>query len=374
MLIVTKRFYPGNKSGGPQTSLLTLCKFIVEKKNTVPYVITFDRDVGDKKPYSIIDSGLVSLGFANVNYVSEQNKIKLITSLIKGFRNNKIIIVNSFFDPVFGVLIPTFFSFFYRRRVYCFVRGELQANSLSFKKQKKKLYMKLFGKLIARNSVFIFSDENELKDSKEAISFNFENYLLVPNLPQTSRTFSKELPEKNGELSLVYLGRIEKDKNLLFLLNILEKIKRPIRLDIYGPIRSKKYWEECLVIIGLLKPLVSVNYKGVLERNGLSKVSGKYHFLVNPSFSENYGHSIAESLGSGLPAIVTMGTPWKELQDHNLGFTVGFDENSWVRLLSEIKINDYHLLYDRMSVKKKFKSYPLVKETNLLNEKFIKNL
>lgn len=374
MLIVTKRFYPGNKSGGPQTSLLTLCKFIVKEKKIKPYVITYDRDVGEKQPYKIVDSSLVSLEFANVSYLSEKNKIRVIVRLIKGFWNNEKIIVNSFFDPLFGVLLPILFSFFYKRKIYCYVRGELQNNSLSFKKQKKMLYMYLFGRLFAKKCVFIFSDKNELMDSKESVHFEINNYQIVPNIPQSLDSVSCDMPKNIGKLYLVYLGRIDNDKNLKFLLTVLKSIKRSVVLDIYGPIRNEKYWDSCLEIIGALKESASINYMGILERNGLSRIAGKYHFLVNPSFSENYGHSIAESLGSGLPAIVTTGTPWVKLEDHELGFTLNFDEENWIKLLSDFDTNNYHISYERRKVNVNFKNYPLIKESTILNEKFIKNL
>ena len=42
-------------------------------------------------------------------------------------------------------------------------------------------------------------------------------------------------------------------------------------------------------------------------------------FLVLPTYSENFGLVVAESLASGTPVITTVGTPWSDLDDANAG-------------------------------------------------------
>ena len=42
-------------------------------------------------------------------------------------------------------------------------------------------------------------------------------------------------------------------------------------------------------------------------------------FFVLPTYSENFGLAIAESLASGTPVITTVGTPWNDLNSSNAG-------------------------------------------------------
>ena len=53
--------------------------------------------------------------------------------------------------------------------------------------------------------------------------------------------------------------------------------------------------------------------------------------FVLPSYSENFGMSIAEAMAAKLPVITTHGTPWQEIERYNAGW--------WVEL-SQANIDD----------------------------------
>jgi glycosyltransferase involved in cell wall biosynthesis len=50
------------------------------------------------------------------------------------------------------------------------------------------------------------------------------------------------------------------------------------------------------------------------------------HFLLMPSFHENYGHAIAESLLNLCPIIISDHTPWKNLSSHNIGWDIALED------------------------------------------------
>lgn len=373
MLIISKRFYPGNKSGGPQTSLYTFCNFIVNQGFKKPNVLTLDRDVGDSETYHFLKKNKVQqydFSFSNVYYIPEKNKYQIVFQLIKQISNEKVIIVNSFFDPIFGAILPVFISLFTKKEIYCFVRGELQANSLKIKKNKKSIYLYLFGSFLSKRIKFIFSDINEYKDTTKAINFKIKNFRFVANLPQIPKLIDDMLPN-DKYLKLIYVGRIDVDKNLLFLIKILIKQKRNIILDIFGPIRNYNYWQKCLDLIAISDDNLSINYKGILERSGISGKSSEYHFLINPSFSENYGHSIAEALACGLPVIVSVGTPWQNLENNHLGFTLTNNFENWKNLIKEINISNYNNIYSRKKVSNNFFHLSIVESAKEQNNKLL---
>ena len=377
MLIISKRFYPGNKSGGPQTSLLTFCKNAKRLGYENIRVLTFDRDVGDEQEYFILKNAknnVVDYDFAKVIYVGEKSKLRLILSLLNEYVKAKSIIINSFFDPIFGAVFPVLISFLTKKDIYCFVRGELQGNSLSIKPKKKKLFNMFLGKIISNRIVFIFSNKHEYEDTLNSIKFKIKNYKFVPNLPQLPNKVNECSPSSIKSLKIIYLGRIDLDKNLSFLIKVLTKQERKISLDIYGPIRNKFYWSKCEKQIADLPRNIKVTYCGILKRKGLEEICFNYHFLVCPSFSENYGHSIAESLACGLPVIVSKGTPWKNLSKYDLGYTLELDIDEWIEVINQIELSDYSFKYDRKKTAFNFLNFPMVASANKLNENLINEI
>ncbi len=62
---------------------------------------------------------------------------------------------------------------------------------------------------------------------------------------------------------------------------------------------------------------------------------GNAKFFVLPSYSENFGLVIAESLARGRPVITTTATPWKELEEWGAGWWVGPKKESITQAMGE---------------------------------------
>ena len=58
-------------------------------------------------------------------------------------------------------------------------------------------------------------------------------------------------------------------------------------------------------------------------------------FFILPTFNENYGIVIAESLSRGVPAITTKGAPWSLLNTENCGLWVDNNEEGIKRGLKQ---------------------------------------
>ena len=49
-------------------------------------------------------------------------------------------------------------------------------------------------------------------------------------------------------------------------------------------------------------------------------------FLLLPTQGENFGHAIFEAFAAGLPVIISDQTPWKDLQNQQIGWDLPLDQ------------------------------------------------
>jgi len=72
------------------------------------------------------------------------------------------------------------------------------------------------------------------------------------------------------------------------------------------------------------------------------------NFFVLPTFNENYGIVIAESLSRGVPAITTKGAPWSLLNRENCGLWV---DNDYIGIKNGL-LKAFNMTEEEMSVLK----------------------
>ena len=131
-----------------------------------------------------------------------------------------------------------------------------------------------------------------------------------------------------------------------------------ITIDIFGYIEDEPYWNQCKSFISNDE---RISYKGSLLNGNFKNIKDKYSFFLLPTYNENFGHSIVESLSLGLIPLVTKDTtPFEE--DMKYYFNLGFELNyiSIKKVLNEInEMNNSKLL-------------SLKKETSVMFSKIVK--
>jgi len=135
------------------------------------------------------------------------------------------------------------------------------------------------------------------------------------------------------------------------MLNAFTKVSNgiPIRLDIYGSIADKTYWEKCNKIIQVLPESVKVCYKGSVSSEDIPGILCKYDFFVLLSEGENFGHSIVEAMSAGLPVLISNLTPWKNLEKQLIGWDVDPKNENEVQRAFNAAINMDAKSYEEFS-------------------------
>lgn len=351
ILIFSSGYYPGQKYGGPVTSLENMVDQLGKKYKI--FVVAKNHDHNEVEKYSGINKGWNQIGNASVIYLSERESnfrnIKLIIQKI----NPKLIYQSSFFDYTFALKV--FSYLLYKRNVQLIIapRGELLSYSLSVKRIKKIIYIYLFNLLFKYKCFFHATSIQEKTSIINTIKHTNSKILFLENLPTIPKQDYSIFQKEDGYLAIIYFARIHPIKNLHFALECLNNVKGSVLFDIYGNIENNEYWDKCKKIILSLPSNINVNYKGLADHKNIYKIIGSYHALFLPTKSENYGHTIIEAMLASKPVIISDQTPWSDININNSGWALPLIEKSkftsTIQELVDMHFEDYSELVKRVT-------------------------
>ena len=142
---------------------------------------------------------------------------------------------------------------------------------------------------------------------------------------------------KHTHKTLLFFGRIHPIKGIENLLHAWALVQSKFpdwRLEIAGP-ASKRYTNKIKLIANQLR-IERIDFLGPLYGEHKWSAYKNADLYILPSFSENFGMTIAESLSIGTPVIASKGTPWGSLVRMNAGFWVENDVKSLEDCLREV--------------------------------------
>lgn len=365
VLVFTAYYLPGYKGGGPIKTIKNLTSNLSSKVSF--YILTNDRDLGDLKPYdNICYKDWNSSPDSEIYYLNQT--ICSYLDILKKIIDTKpdILYLNSLFSIKFS-LYPLLLSKILKKKVVLCPRGELSPGALRLKTHKKNIFLFLFRKLrLDSNVIFQASTLYEKKDILNVFGDSID-IQIAENI--SSQVFSDRIAVSTCvPIKAVFLSRISPKKNLIYCLDVLEKISVEVLFDIYGPIEDSHYWQICLKKIQNLPPNIQVKYQGELAPEVVVPTLTKYDFFLFPTKGENYGHVIVEALCAGLPLVISDATPWRGLRELDLGWDIPLnDQDRFVEailILSEMALEDR--IYMRQKIlewaKKRFQDNKIVQD------------
>jgi len=243
---------------------------------------------------------------------------------------------NSFFSPI------TILSIFYLMLISCFKqiyivispRGELSSDALKQKHFKKIISIFIIKLILKNNVVFICSNKNEKKNT--ANIFKKQKCYLIEDVYFPS---NPKLPTNKNKI--LFYSRIDRIKNIDFILNLYLKFKISIPLDIYGPIIDKKYWARCCDKINKVNIKNKIiNYKGSVSQKKKFSVLKKYKIFILPSKSENFNYTVLEAIDSGCYIICSKNLNNFDLKLYNNGTNLDLkNKELWSKTIEKIYNN-----------------------------------
>jgi glycosyltransferase involved in cell wall biosynthesis len=194
-------------------------------------------------------------------------------------------------------------------------------------------------------ALFHATSESEAKSIEDAFQFKFKlkfkkpivvvapNGVDIPEHIPNREALEARFAKLRGKKWILFMSRVHPKKGLLELAKAWMQLRgahQDWELVIAGPEQDKGYAE---------KVRAELKGEGVWtgELGGEQKWAalGNAGFMVLPSYSENFGIVVAESLAAGRPVITTTGTPWKELKEWGAGWWVEPKKESITQAMGE---------------------------------------
>lgn len=143
--------------------------------------------------------------------------------------------------------------------------------------------------------------------------------------------------DSDGQQRIVlFLGRIHAKKGLDMLLAAWASVQqrfpqwslRIVGSDTGYDSRSGRGYLDKMRVLARTIGAERVDFAGELVGQRKWEAYREAHLFVLPTYSENFGMSVAEALSIGVPAIVTEGAPWQGLNTHGAGWWVGVSQDA----------------------------------------------
>ena len=374
VLVVAGAFYPAKRYGGPVVSIDNMCTLLKDQCDF--YLIARDHDFGEEKRLEGITSGWNERNNCKVLYLSEDKFTYEIFQKVYLDVSPDFVYVNSLFD---AKLTLSFLKICKEKKCNVLLAPRGQLCDGAFKRKYKKIpfiwYLKMKG--LIKDVYFQSTSDDETNAIKKYLKAKNNNIFYLPNIPSIPSRNIERLEKKEGEGDFVFLSRIHPKKNLVSALSFFNSVKGSVRFDIYGPIEDSDYWSECQKVIEKLPKNITVNYCGLTSHDEVHNVFSRYNGFLFPTFSENYGHVIAESLIAGTPVIIRDQTPWNDVSIFNCGWAIPLsDKKSFCEKIQAIvDLNDSG--FQKMSLSAKeyaYKKADLLQLTRQYRDAFEKTL
>ena len=329
-------FYPSKAYGGTIRSGYGLCRGLAQLGCDVR-VLTTDTD-GLGRTLSVANDRDVQVDGLRVRYCHKRLRhsvspalLRVLPSYIQWANVVHLTAVYSF--PTFPTL---FLCRLFNKPVVWSPRGALQRWEGSSRVVHKWVWESICQKLAPRNNL-VLHVTSQAEADQSLKRFPRLQAVLIRNgvdVPQNLRRSAS-----NGELRLLYLGRLHPIKGVESLLEacgIVGGLSPDWHLYIAGT-GSPSYVDFLKSKVQELGLSKQVEFVGEVFEDNKEALFAQSDVVLVPSHIENFGIVVAESLAHAVPVIASKGTPWIGLETNRCGLWVDNDRESLATAIRKIR-------------------------------------
>jgi glycosyltransferase involved in cell wall biosynthesis len=321
-------FYP-SQAGGPANTIYWIAKNI-SKHGFQPIIVATDKGIQPEIPLN----KWIEFDGCRAIYIKTRFlhfPIYQVLIALKHFYRADIIHISSFFYPTAFVIAIA--SRILNKKIVWSARGELDTKALKHSKHRKRPILWLIKKLIGVNPLF----HSTCNEETEYIKTVFGENAKVTQIPNFI-----EIPSKTDRQTsnyLLYIGRIHPKKAIDNLIRGASMSNVFLKSDFILKIAGKGKNEFEVPLHKLVKELGldhKIIFAGQIEGEEKQQLLASAYFTIMPSHTENFGIVVLESLAQNTPVIASKGSPWKVLEEENIGFWVDNSIKSIAQKIDEI--------------------------------------
>jgi len=201
--------------------------------------------------------------------------------------------------------------------------GSLEPWALRHKRVKKLAAWMLYQKGILQQADLLVASTDFERDNFRDLGLTAPIAVIPVGVDTSDHPADLVEPDLSDREKIVrFLARLSPKKGVPDLLQAWSMIDRhghELHIHGYGSDSYRAYLEKR---IAALKIGAHVKLRGPLYGEEKWRKLQKSSIYVLPSYSENFGITIAEALLSGLPVITSKATPWGELASRGLGWII----------------------------------------------------
>jgi glycosyltransferase involved in cell wall biosynthesis len=334
---VIPSFYPAYYYGGPIRSSYELCRNLALSGSDVRVLTTDANGLDHILEVEKNNEVLFDEGF-RVRYCRRwfRHSVspRLLASLRSYIRWADVVHLTGIYNfPSFPTLL---LCRALRKPVVWSPRGALQRWQGSSRRSLKSLWDFLWYHLADRSRLSLHFTSDE--EARETLArFPGLHSAVIPNGVDVPATLART--EQNGNLRLLYIGRLDPKKGIEALLtacNMMPATSGNWQLAIAGagPPAYVTQLKQQISALGLDR---RVQLKGEVLGEAKKTLFENSDVAVIPSYTENFAIVVAEALAHAVPVIASKGTPWSGVETHNCGFWVENDPQTLASTIRRIR-------------------------------------
>lgn len=323
ILIVTGRYLPGYKDGGPVRSVKNLTDRLGDEYEF--RILTADRDHGDAYAYSdIIPNDWNRVGKAMVWYVQPHGFTGRLMERMAS--EVHVVYVCGCFNDYARTALKLKKQGKIKAKVVVAAMGSFSSGAFQIKHWKKKAYMEAMKAGGFFQSVtWSATSPDEVRDIQRIVGQEAV-CMIARDLPERMNMRYQPAERKEEGLRVIFLSRISRKKNLSYAIEVLQGATEKIVFDVYGAMEDEVFYAECQEKAKRLPENVCFSYRGEVRPEQAIETFSKYHVFLFPTLGENYGHVIYEAMAAGCIPVISDRTPWRQIEDQQLGMAIPLED------------------------------------------------